>query len=123
LLKARGTNIGVALWAVIALLAFSVQPLAHAHARESGATLVHSHLVHDDGDHGSTLNHGDHHAAKTLSPTFVPQSRVEVMAPPAPLIALITPVVAAISSRCSWQDETLIHGPPIRPQSLRAPPA
>lgn len=108
---------------MVALLAVSVLPLAHAHARESGGTLVHSHIVSEAGDRASALDHGDHHAARPLSPNYVQESKVDVALPAVAVATFLRPAVSATAVTRGWEDEALIHGPPIRLSSPRAPPA
>jgi hypothetical protein len=124
LLKTRVLRIGVTVCAVAAVLALSIVPATHLHRSVSGRPLVHSHLVNDPVEHAGTLDHGDHHAVGTFAPVFVGERILNA-------VPALTPVARAVLARpetrsLAYSDALgapVIHGPPGRIISLRAPPA
>lgn len=98
-------------------------PAAHAHKLISGKTLVHSHLIADPVEHAGTLDHGDHHGVQTLVPSFTIERILQVAVPVVlSAVVLVLPETRPLS-RVNALDAPVIHGPPLRVQSLRAPPA
>ena len=112
------------------MLGLSMLPAVHVHDSVSGQTVAHRHVVDEASDHddalahtGSSLDHGDHHAAKTLEPTFVAERPFDLDHP----VVTVRVVLAELDRRVVGQvdppDGVMTHGPPIRVDSLRAPPA
>jgi hypothetical protein len=123
LLKVRSVRVGVALSAVVAVLALAILPGPHLHRLASGRTMVHSHLFDEAEDHEGTLDLGDHHAANTLSPVFiVERGGYSFVALTVAVIRLPMPQAQPLAYAPTL-DTPLIHGPPIRALSPRAPPA
>jgi hypothetical protein len=124
LLKARILRIGVTICAVMAVLALSILPATHLHRSISGNALIHSHLIDDPLEHAGTLDHGDHHGVRTFAPVFTTERTTHAVA----MLAAASPVfLVTVERRSLGYTETLdapvIHGPPLRIPSLRAPPA
>ena len=123
LLKVRSVRVGVALSAVVAVLALAVLPGPHLHQLASGRTMVHSHLFDEAADHEGTLEHSDHHAANMLSPVFtVERGEYSFVALTVAVVLLPVPKPQSLAYAPAL-DAPLIHGPPIRALSPRAPPA
>lgn len=124
LLRDRALRIGVTVCAIAAVLTLGVLPVAHVHELYSGETLVHSHMIDDPVEHAGTLDHGDHHSVRTLEPTFLVQ-QVQQLDPPVLLsmTVVVSPPETRALSYVDALDAPVIHGPPIRVVSLRAPPA
>lgn len=124
LLKRRIVRIGVTVYAVAAVLAVAVMPAPHLHQSASGKPLVHSHLINDPVEHAGTLDHGDHRGVRTFAPVFMAERTMNSV--PA-LMAVAVLVLARPESRSLGYSDSLnapvIHGPPGRVLSLRAPPA
>ena len=124
LLKRRILRIGVTVYAVAAVLAVAVMPAPHMHQSASGKPLVHSHLINDPVEHAGTLDHGDHRGVRTFAPVFL----AERTANSVPALTTVTLFVLATPETRSLGysdalDAPVIHGPPLRVLSLRAPPA
>jgi len=120
LLKARILRIGVTICAVMAVLALSILPATHLHRSISGNALIHSHLVDDPLEHAGTLDHG----VRTFAPVFTTERTTHAVA----MLAAASPVFLVTVERRSLGytealDAPVIHGPPLRIPSLRAPPA
>ena len=125
LLNRRGTRIGVALSAVAAVLALSILPAGHVHQSIDTGAVVHTHLIKNGAPHDALgLDHGDHHNARTVHPTFTAERTMRFDAAPALLVAVVleTPRVST-RAHVDAVDDPVIHGPPLRVPSLRAPPA
>src|SRR5215208_7607533 len=117
-------RIGVTAVAVCAVVGLSVLPVAHAHTSLSGRTFVHSHLNGDPGEHSGTLDHGDHHGGLTFARTFTIERTLKVTAPSLLSAAVDARPESRPLGRVQAPDYApVIHGPPLRPHSLRAPPA
>jgi hypothetical protein len=121
--QSRSFRLGATLLAIFAIAALAVLPVAHAHTTVSGEPLVHSHLTPEPTEHSGTLDHGDHHGARSLAQSFTIEPTLQIDAPalieglvlappPEPTIGFVEPA-----------EPRPIHGPPIRVISLRAPPA
>src|SRR5215211_5441240 len=113
---------GMAIYAIAAMLALSALPAEHLHASAGGGT-VHRHLVEDRAEHDShVVSHGDHGAATTLEPSF-DTPRPHAVAGPSTAWSVV--LVAPMRPRGTvWPvDARLTHGPPIPFDSLPAPPA
>jgi hypothetical protein len=124
LLRVRPIRIGVAVWAMAALLALSMLPAEHLHASGPGRALVHRHMMDDGTEHpGSSVDHGDHQSAQIVNPAFDSQRQYDLDSP----LIVAAPVLVApeqrVVGRVQPTDAPLTHGPPIRVRSLRAPPA
>ena len=120
--KSRRFRIAVTLLAAFAATALAVLPAVHVHQKASGGTLVHSHVVAVTGQHAG-LEHGDHHdGLPTLEPAFTFVRTVHVEAPNvgAPRLLVAPPVVGV--RRAALFDAPVLHGPPPRILSPRAPP-
>ncbi len=98
-------------------------PAAHAHTLSSGKTLVHSHLISDPIEHAGTLDHGDHHGVATFVPSFTIERTLEIGVPVVVGVVVLTLPETRPLSHVDALDAPVIHGPPLRVQSLRAPPA
>jgi hypothetical protein len=123
LLKVRSVRVGVAFGVVVAVLALSVLPAAHLHRLASGQTMVHSHVLDAAEDHQNTLDHGDHHAAQTLSAVFTVERGVySFVALTVAVVLLPVPQPQSFAYAPALVDP-VIHGPPIRALSPRGPPA
>ena len=110
--------------AVCAVVGLSVLPVAHAHTSFSGKTFVHSHLIDDPVEHSGTLDHGDHHGRPALARTFTIERTLKVTAPALLSAAAYTrPESRPLGRVQAPDDHEVIHGPPLRAVSLRAPPA
>jgi hypothetical protein len=112
------------------MLALSMLPAVHVHDSVSGETVAHRHVVDEDSDHddarahtGSSLDHGDHHAAKTLEPAFVSEHQFDLDHPVVTVERVVTVPDRRFIGRVEATDDVMTHGPPIRVDSLRAPPA
>lgn len=123
-MKTHVLRIGVAIWAITAVLSLSVLPVAHMHASESGRTVVHSHFGDgDDADHHDTLGHGDHRQARSLAPAFLVEGAYHALPLVAtPVFVLASPDVTVVRVVGDFR-HPVIHGPPRQTASLRAPPA
>ena len=100
-------------------------PATHLHRSISGTPLVHSHLIADPVEHAGTLDHGDHHGAQVFAPVFTVERTSHPVAAPAVLTAvflLVEPKTQSLAYTDALE-APVIHGPPLRGVSLRAPPA
>jgi hypothetical protein len=131
LLKASLLRIGVVVCAIAGLLALSGLPPEHLHVSSSGRALAHRHVIdhaissRDAVDHGgpSAADRGDHRGVTILEPKFVPerQQHVERYLIKVDFV-LIAPEPRPVNG-VEPIDALEAHGPPIRTESLRAPPA
>jgi hypothetical protein len=108
--------------AIAAVLALSLFPAEHLHESDSGS-IVHRHVIDDAGGHPGSIDHGDHHGAKTLEPTFVSESQYDVDRPETIVAGGVVAPEGRLLGRVEPIEAQLAHGPPIRIASLRAPPA
>jgi len=97
---------------------------AHAHEQVSGAPLVHAHQQesHSHDADPNTLDHGKARDLVTVTTAFKVERAVELF----PLMAsagILVPEDPTPQSLSAADDAPLIHGPPLRVPSLRAPPA
>ena len=123
-MKRRFLRIGVTVCAIAAVLALSIVPAAHVHQTLSGKPLIHSHFIDDPLEHAGTLDHGDHHAVRTFASVFMPERTTDSV----PLLTAVAVFVLTTPETRSLGysdalDAPVIHGPPLRVVSLRAPPA
>jgi hypothetical protein len=108
----------------MAVLALSILPVPHLHQSISGKMLVHSHLESDPVEHAGTLDHGDHHGVRTFPPVFTVDRTTDALAVFLVVTAFIGVKPEARSlAHIDALDAPVIHGPPLRGLSLRAPPA
>jgi hypothetical protein len=104
------------------MLALSLLPAEHLHESDSGS-IVHRHVIDDEGGHPRSIDHGDHHGAKTLEPTFVSESQYDLEQPEIIVTRVLVAPEGRLLDRVEPNDAPVAHGPPIRVGSLRAPPA
>jgi hypothetical protein len=97
----------------------------HAHEQMSGSLLVHTHqdTQHSHhSDHSSTLDHGAEKQVLTASHAFKVERTVSFV-PLMPAVDVSVPPEITVQSLSNAEDDPVIHGPPVRVPSLRAPPA
>jgi len=124
LLKVTPVRIVVTACAVVAVLALSLLPAEHLHTSQSGAMLVHRHVVDVGAEHPDAgLDHGDHTSATTVDSTFSLQRQYSSVRTLIPAGLLAVAPDRRFSGRVDRIDAPRSHGPPIRVRSLRAPPA
>jgi len=116
-------RIAVTVCAVAATLALSMLPAEHVHETYSGRAIVHRHVIDDAAEHAGTIDHGDHHATKTLDSTFVAERHYDVDRPLVSVEFVLVAPEPRFVGRVEPIAPRLTHGPPIRVGSLRAPPA
>lgn len=109
--------------AVCAVLGLGLLPAAHAHTLTSGETFVHSHVTGDPAGHDGTLDHGDHHVVPASVPSFTVERTLRIAAPVVPAVAVLAAPDTRPPGPVQALDAPVIHGPPLRVRSLRAPPA
>jgi hypothetical protein len=122
-LKARLVRIVVTVCSVVATLGLSMLPPEHVHESYSGRAIVHRHVIEGPAEHAGSIDHGDHHAATTLEPTFVAERHYDVDRPLVTVALVLVAPEPRFLGRVEPIAPRLTHGPPIRVRSLRAPPA
>lgn len=123
MLKVRRFGIVVTVCAIVATLGLSALPVEHVHESYSGRPIVHRHLIDEPAQHAGSIDHGDHRGVQTLEPTFVSERQYNIERP---LITVVLVVIAPerrLVGRAEAIDAAVAHGPPIRLDSLPAPPA
>ena len=109
---------------MIAVVSGSVLPAAHVHAEGDAAVIVHRHLIDEvTSPHQPTISHEDHRNVQTLDVSFVVgQSQHVHRAIATGAFELDAPRrVARI--HVDLLGDPVLHGPPGRSASPRAPPA
>ena len=133
LISRRVPGLGVTLCAVAIVLAKAFLPAAHVHQSLSGEPIAHAHLAAEPADHADSvdheehgLDHGDHHHHDVLSlaQTYIVDSAPVLVA----ALVLLGTAFVPPPDVTNWRyatafDAPVIHGPPVRVTSLRAPPA
>lgn len=109
---------------MIALVSGSLLPAAHVHDEGDAAVTVHRHLIDEvTTPHEPSIGHEDHRTVQTLDVTFVvAQSRHVPGAIAISAFELDTPRPGA-PIHVEALGDPVIHGPPGRSSSPRAPPA
>jgi hypothetical protein len=109
---------------MIAVVSGSLLPAAHVHAESDHAVIVHRHLIDEVTPlHEPSINHEDHRSVQTLDVVFVVGQAhhvhgsiaINAFEPDAPRRVARGHVDAL--------GDPVIHGPPGRSSSPRAPPA
>jgi hypothetical protein len=110
--------------AVAAVLVLSLLPAEHLHTFSVGQPIVHRHVIDDTAQHGAaSIDHDGHGGVTTLEPTFVAARQYDVHRPLITVELVLVVPDRRVVGRVEPMDAVMTHGPPIRPPSLRAPPA
>ncbi|MEO6212335.1 MAG: hypothetical protein ABIP65_01790 [Vicinamibacterales bacterium] len=123
-MRARILRTGATVCSVFALLALSMLPAEHLHRTEAAPALIHRHVVDQAVDQSSAAaEHADHPDATTLEPVFMSVRQFVVGKPIAGAATLVILPDRRFVGRVDPTDIPRLHGPPIRFDSLPAPPA
>ena len=122
-LKARAVRIVVTVCSVAATLALPMLPPEHMHETYSGRPILHRHIIDEPAEHAGAIDHGDHHGVKTLEPTFVSERQYNIAGPLMSVALVIIAPERRLVGRPEAIDAPVAHAPPIRLDSLPAPPA
>lgn len=123
MLRTRTTRIAVTIGSVAAIIALTLLPAEHLHHEERGPVVIHRHLPEQTVAHGGvSFDHADDDAT-ILEPVFVCGRQFVVVPPVTTAGEPVTPFVPRCLGRILIADIPRLHGPPIRFDSLPAPPA
>lgn len=117
-------RVAVTVCAVAAILALSTLPVEHLHRSDSAKAIVHRHAMDDVPERlGVTLDHSDHHSARTLEPAFVSQRQYDLDRTLVTAARVFMAFDRRVAGPLKPFDARKAHGPPVSSASLRAPPA
>ena len=114
---------GATIYSIITIFAVSLMPAEHVHSSGVEGSLVHRHAAEHSADHHDAFSHADHESTTTLAPTFISARSFTLVRPLMTGGYVIAAPERQLVQRLDRGDDPLPHGPPVRLDSLPAPPA
>jgi hypothetical protein len=111
----------VSAYAILGIVALSMLPVEHAHSTSRGS-IVHRHAS-DADHHAGSVEVSSHGSVTAFCPTYISTPSFGLVRPPLTSYDLLPPPPARVVRRIHRAVNPLPHGPPVRLDSLPAPPA